>query len=116
MRQVPSKALRAHVIWLPALPTDKMQDAVEASSEFSDERVVYSWDGEMKVADPFGKSLGLNRFAWDIYLLYNRGEKIKNEEPAAPEFWMHQLMGADDLAPILDSVVLRERVEALVRQ
>lgn len=113
---MPSSSIRAYVIWLPALPSDTRQDATLASGEFSDSRVNYFWDPETIVADPFGKKLGLSGFAWDVYMLYDRGEKWKKETLSEPKFWMHQLMGAENLAPALDSVVLRWQTETLVKR
>lgn len=97
------------------MPSDTKQDAILASTEYSDTRINYFWDPEMIAADPFRKKLGLSRFAWDVYMLYDRGEKWKKDSPTEPNFWMHQLMGADELAPVLDSVVLRWKTEALIK-
>jgi len=114
LRAVPSNSLRTYIIWVPALTADTRQDAVEASAEFTDACVNYFWDPEMTVANPFGKTLGLTRFAWDVYLLYDQGEKWKKDSPSKPNFWMHQLGGADELASTLDSVVLRWQTETLI--
>jgi hypothetical protein len=114
MREVPSGTFKSYIIWLPALPSDTRQDAAVAATEFSDERIKSYWDGDMKAANAFGKSLKISSFAWDVYLLYDRGVKIKKDNPADPKFWMHQLSLVGDRAPMLDSVVLRWKVEELI--
>lgn len=115
LRQVPSNVFRSYIIWLPALPSDTKQDAVAAAAEFSDDRITSYWDGQMQVANVFGKSLGLPSYAWDVYLLFDSDAKLKNDKLIVPQFWMHQLSGVDAHVPVLDSVVLRWQTEALIK-
>jgi hypothetical protein len=111
---VPSEGQRVYVVWLPALLSDTRGDAIEASSECDDPRVRYFWDEGKNVGNVFGSTLKLDRFALDVYLVYERGVTWKEGAPSRPDFWMHQLGGLEDRAPTLDSLVLRQKIEELV--
>ncbi len=63
------------------------------------------------------KRLGLNRTAWDVYLLYAPGVKWIGDQPPMPTFWMHQLYpdtGADQRF-CLNPTVLLGKVADLLR-
>lgn len=115
MRGVPSEALRAFVVWLPTLSSDAPQHANEGASEFVDARVKYFWNANKIVGETFGRTLELDQLAWDVYFVYNRGVTWHEGSPSLPAYWMHQLGGLEDHAPFLDSAVLREEIEALIR-
>lgn len=101
-----------YVVWIPALFSDGRDDALEASGECQDSRISYYWDADKRVGEAFEQPLELDRFAWDVYLLYDRGVRWGEGAPSQPGFWMHQLGGLAGAAPTLDSLVLRQRVEA----
>lgn len=113
MNSVSSKQLRTYIVWLPALFSDDREDAVEASGEFNDSRNRYFWDSDMKIGDAFGEQLQLEEFAWDVYLMFERGAKW--EQTPSPAFWMHQLGDLGDRAPTLDSTMLRTKVEEFLQ-
>ena len=60
------------------------------------------------------KPLGLGQPAWDIYMIYRAGALWEGNQPPAPEFWMHQLPGAD--APRLDPAEFARRLKAELDQ
>jgi len=113
-RAVKSNSLREYIVWLPMLKSDNRDAAVEASAEFEDSRIRYMWDEDKIIGEKFSQTLKLDRTAWDVYLLYNKGSVWKKDEPTVPDFWMHQLGGLEDIAPTLDSVVLRWKVEEAI--
>jgi len=96
--------------------SDARDDAVEGTAEFPDPRVRYYWDGEKIAGWSFGEMLKIDRDAWDVYLVYPSSAKWSDSLPPAPSFWMHQLGGLGDLAPSLDSALLRLRVEGMLAQ
>jgi hypothetical protein len=120
-----SPDLRVYWVWLPILPRDDLAVARRSAAQFPDTRGIHFWDGERALGWSLGELLTLpardaahaHGVAWDVYLLYARGVRWKPGAAApSPTFWMHQLWGADKLAPLLDGAVLRTRVETLLQK
>lgn len=96
--------------------SDARDDAVEGTTEFPDPRVQYFWDGEKKAGRSYGEMLKINRDAWDVYMVYPSSAEWSDSLPPTPSFWMHQLDELGDLAPALDSALLRQQVESFLAQ
>src|SRR5205807_7701120 len=92
LKNVSDDRLRAYIVWLPMFPGDSQEWAKIRSDEFSNKRLSYYWDGNKLTGQQWQQVLGTSRTAWDVYLLYS-AESRWDEEPAAPDFWMHQLGG-----------------------
>jgi hypothetical protein len=112
MGNVGDKSLRAYVVWVPMLDGDNAEAARLEASLYPDKRIAHYWDDGAHAAAELGPKLGLaaGKKAWDVYLVYDKHAKWG----AAPAFWMHQLDGVT-LAPWLDAVKLRAKVEDLIR-
>ena len=118
MRSIPNEGLRAYFVWVPMLPGDDEHVAKEAARRFAEPRALHYWDSERYFARRMAAALdisakaslgdGLEGFAWDVYLAYERGA-IEIERPA---FWMHQL--AVQHAPRLDASIWLAKVQALL--
>jgi hypothetical protein len=104
-----SPKLRAYIVWLPMLDGDSAEAARLEASLYQDKRISHYWD-DGKLATELGARLGLDKKAWDVYLLFEKRSKWS----APPGFWMHQLDGVK-LAPWLDSVKLRGKAEDLLQ-
>jgi hypothetical protein len=125
MKEIDDPSLRVYVIWLPMLPSDDSEDAVEASREWVDSRVTYYWEPERttgkKWAQTLGlgrmgalfRSLGFSRVAWDVYLVFPRGQRWRDPAPE-PLYWTHQLGGAFELTPSLDADTLVDRTRVIL--
>ncbi len=92
LEQVSDEAVRAYIIWLPMLPTDNRDQAEQRTSEFSDPRISYYWDGDRLTGALFQRVLDIPRVAWDVYLIYDEDAQWSEDSPI-PHFWMHQLRG-----------------------
>lgn len=114
LKRVQSDTFSMYIVWLPALLSDGRKDAVEASGECSDPRIKYYWDEEKETGEVYKQTLGIERFAWDVYFLYDRGVRWTVETPPQPKYWMHQLWGLEETAPLLDSAVLAQQIEAVL--
>jgi hypothetical protein len=114
MNYFSDKKLHLFVIWLPAISTDSRDDALERSSQFTDNRVSYYWDAEKLTGKSVGSVLELGMSAWDVYLLYTSNQKWNTEIPS-PLFWMHQLQGIEK-GPYLDRDVIKQEVQDLIAQ
>ncbi len=117
---VPHPDLRLRYVWVPVLPPDDRTAAEAAAERFAEPRARHYWDGERRLAQRLGESLGISAreslgaeggsgLAWDVYLAYERGAS----DLFRPSFWMHQL-GVTH-APRLDTAAFRQRVEGLLR-
>lgn len=104
------------IIWLPVLQPDKRENAVIASQEFQDPRLLNYWSADKTFGDLFGEALDLAQFAWDAYFVYESGVVWKDNEPSVPVFWMHQMGGIEDRAPTLDSTVLISKIKELTEK
>ena len=93
--------------------TRSRASAKTRSSEFSDKRLSYYWDGNRLTGQQWQKVLGTARTAWDIYLLYG-ADREWGKEPAAPDFWMHQLGGVSE-DKYLDPDVFAAQANAALR-
>jgi len=114
LKAIPDERLRAHIIWLPMFPGDSRKWAQTRSDEFSDKRLSYYWDGERHTGKEWQRALSIKPLAWDVYLLYGASSQW-DKEPAAPDFWMHQL-GAVTTAPRLDEEAFEAKVKELLNQ
>ena len=114
LKNIPDDELRAYIVWLPMFPGDSRDWAKTRSGEFSDRRLTYYWDGNRLTGQQWQKVLGTSRTAWDVYLLYS-AEIQWDKEPAAPNFWMHQLGGVTN-APRLDEPGFEAKVKELLNQ
>ena len=109
--------IRGFVVWLPMLRSDSEQAAEMQAGAFVDGRLLQRWDGDRAAGNLIAKRLGLNRTAWDVYLLYAPGVKWIGDQPPMPTFWMHQLYpdtGADQRF-CLNPTVLLGKVADLLR-
>src|SRR6266542_2465593 len=92
LKNVTDDRVRAYIVWLPMFPGDSRSRAQTRSNEFSDPRLSYYWDGGRLTGEDWGKALGIDRTAWDVYFLYSSNAEWNKETPT-PAFWMHQLGG-----------------------
>jgi hypothetical protein len=124
LAKVADPGLRAYVVWTRILDEDDAAAARSAGAKLTDSRVVQLWDGGAELARALGRSLaiparereaGAHGFAWDVYLLYDRGARW-GDAPPPPSFWMDQLRQVSPAqAPRLDGPALRARVEGALR-
>ncbi len=114
LKAIPDDRLRVYIVWRPMFPGDSRKWAQTRSDDFSDKRVSYYWDGEKIAGKAWQKVLGTKREAWDVYLLYSAGSQW-DQEPAAPDFWMHQLSGITT-APRLDEEAFQAKTRELLNK
>lgn len=114
--RVKSAKLQGFIVWLPMVGGDGPLEA-EALISKDPRLLVQGWDGQRVLGEAFAHTLKLNRPAWDVYLIYDRGIRWTAENPPAPSFWMHQLgrfSGADPalhLEPAMFEQQVSKRLE-----
>lgn len=119
MAETPSEKLRTLAVLIPMMDDDDLETALKQIERLPDPRATHAWDGERNVGDLFGKTLGLSKTAWDVYLVYPPGMTWDEDGPPAPPFWMHQLdqlgdePGADP-AIRLDKKKLKAELDRLI--
>ena len=107
--------LRGYVVWVPLRGAEE-KDVGVATRIVPDPRVLHYWDGQGLTLRAFQSVLGLPGDAWDVYLLYGPAVHWDGDAPPTPAFWMHQLEGADRLAPFLDPDVFARQAAAMLAQ
>ncbi len=112
LKDNPGEEVRAYIVWLPMFAGDTRARAQVRMEEFSDERVRHFWDGERLTGAIWQRVLDIGRLAWDVYFLYDPDAGWERE-PAAPDFWMHQLGGVDKGLHLDRTVFSRQLKEML---
>lgn len=112
LKNVPDDRVRAYIVWLPMFPGDSRSWAQTRTNEFSDPRLSYYWDGGKATGEDWGKALGIDRTAWDVYFLYGANAAWNSGTPA-PDFWMHQLGGVTK-APMLNKNDFEAKLKELL--
>jgi hypothetical protein len=127
----PRTDLRVHLVWVPILESDTVDEAQAAVPTVSDPRVHQYWDRGRQLATALGSVLGIpprrgdaaaspssssgtSGLAWDVYLLYPREARWPvADSPPVPGHWMHQLNQVTPAqAPFLDGKELRRWIDA----
>ena len=112
LKNIPDDRIRAHIVWLPMFPGDNKGRAQTRTEEFNDSRVSYYWDADKLTGAEWQKVLGIDKAAWDVYLLYGPNTRWDGATPT-PAFWMHQLNGVTK-APCLDKTEFEAKVKELL--
>ena len=112
LKNVPDDRVRVYIVWLPMFPGDSRSWAQTRSNEFSDPRLSYYWDGGKVTGEDWGKALGIDRTAWDVYFLYGSTAEWHKGTPT-PAFWMHQLGGLTK-APMLNKSDFEAKLKDLL--
>jgi len=113
LKSVPDDRVRAYIVWLPMFPGDSRSWAQIRSNEFSDPRLSYYWDGGTVTGEDWGKVLGIDNTAWDVYFLYGSNVEWTKGTPT-PAFWMHQLGGVTK-APRLNKDQFEAKLKELLK-
>lgn len=113
--QITSPGLAAYFVWVPVLGEDNEDAARRATVLVPDRRGWHFWAPTVSTAETFQAALPLvDEFAWDVYLVYDRGVEWTGQSPPVPTYYQHQLVGRLPDARMLDGPVLRTRVLELV--
>ncbi len=97
LAKVSGDNLAVHVVWMPVLPNDDHDAAVEYRSLIADPRAVHYWNGDQVLGQVYGRTVRLpggRDLAWDIYFLFDAGIVWEAEAPM-PSDWFHRL-GQDE--------------------
>lgn len=93
IEKIDNTALKIFVIWLPVIPGDGREKALNSRAVVSDPRALHFWDGTRSLGKEYKDILKLQpeiEAAWDVYLAFGRLAEW-NEKPPRPNEWMHQL-------------------------
>ena len=111
LEKVGSPDLSAYFVWVPVLGEDDQDAARRATVLVPDSRASHYWAPTESTARAVQAALPLvDEFAWDVYLVYDRGIEWTGKSPPAPTYYQHQLVGRLPAGRMLDGPVLRERV------
>jgi len=102
------------VVWVPELGA-KIENVSRATSLIPDKRAKQYWDPNEHLGTQYGRILGIDRPAWDVYMLFDPQAVWSAKGPPQPYFWMHQLGGVTN-APRLDANEFAMRANQLLNQ
>jgi hypothetical protein len=107
-------SIRAYVVWVPILDTDKGAPDEETRALVSDERATHFWDAEGSLPRLFNRTLRLPTGcpAWDVYLAYPPGLRW-DDDPPEPVYWQHQLPGVA-AGPPLDGETFAQQLRLIL--
>ena len=101
------------MVWVPELDAHE-KDVDPATRLVTDPRATQWWDGEDILPHAYQPVLGIPVAVWDVYFLYGPSAHWEGDAPPRPDYWMHQLNGAENAAPFLDARELEKHAEALL--
>lgn len=107
-------SVRAYVVWVPILDSDRGAPDQETCSLVLDQRAAHFWDAEGALPGLFNRTLRLpgSDPAWDVYLVYPPGLRW-DDNPPTPVYWEHQLPGGA-AAPRLDGETFAQRLRLIL--
>ena len=62
-----------------------MAEAITASNS------THYWENTGIIGKLYQETLGIDKYAWDIWMIYPPGALWTEEYPPDPVFWMHQI-------------------------
>ena len=106
--------LRIYVVYIPALGAEA-GDIQPTLSLLPGKDVSRYWDPTGTIGRRYRDTLGIQQYAWDVWMIYRPGQHWDQELPPKPDFWMEQL---DGLPPerFLDAGTFAKQVQAYLAQ
>lgn len=112
LASVADSQLAAYVVWVPELGATSA-NVSGASALVPDPRAHHFWDADERLGRAYQDILPTPAAAWDVYLLFGKGQRWNAGRPPKPAFWMHQLAGVT-AAPRFDATVFRDHAVGLL--
>ena len=107
--------LSVFVVHVPTLSAE-LKHAQRAARLLTGSSVQNFWDESGNTGWALKDTLGLEEYAWDVWLTYSQGQQWTDAGPPKPDAWSHQL-GDISIAPFLDPKAfasdVRTRVEKI---
>lgn len=106
--------LKAFIFYVPTLGA-KEDDAARAVRLMQGDDIRHYWDPEGESGRKIQDALGIDVYAWDVWLVYGRDAVWAKKNPPAPAYWEHQLAGLPHDS-FLQPNRFAEHVSALVKE
>lgn len=84
--------LKAFVLYVPTLRANE-QHAARAIRLMKGADILHYWDPAGQSGLELQKALGIDAYAWDVWLLFDRDAEWTKGGAPSPEHWEHQLGG-----------------------
>ena len=98
--RIEDKNLKVFVVWMPALPPDNRDWAIDAEVMISDKRAAQYWDAKASLGLRFGRSLKLPKggsccgkntaLAWGTYMMFDGKARWGSSLPKPDPSWMQE--------------------------
>lgn len=106
--------LRVLVVHVPTLGAE-LKHAQRAARLIGGSSVQHFWDESGNMGWVLKDTLGIDEYAWDVWLTYGPDQKWTGDDPPKPDAWSHQLSGLT-VAPFLDPKAVASDVRARVER
>ena len=87
--------LRTLVAYVPALNA-REEHVPEAAALVTGGNATHYWEDSGILGKLYDKVLGIDTYAWDVWMIYKPGIRWEDTYPPKPDFGMHQLWLAED--------------------
>lgn len=84
--------LKAFVLYVPTLGAEE-HHAARAVRLMQGADIRHYWDPQGGSGRKIQEALGIDMYAWDVWLVYDRNALWAEDHPPAPAYWEHQLSG-----------------------
>lgn len=114
MEEERSTDVAVYVVWSSQVGA-KEKHVPGAAELMEDRRAVHFWDPDQRVGKAYQPILGTPAAAWDVWMLFDRGERWTGAAPPRPTWWEHQLRQLPS-ERFLDPERFAQKAQNLVRR
>lgn len=109
-----SADVAVYVVWSSQVG-GKEKHVPGAAKLMEDRRAVHFWDPDQRIGKTYQPILGTPAAAWDVWMLFDRGERWTGDAPPRPTWWEHQLRQLPS-ERFLDPERFAQKAQDLVRR
>jgi len=102
------------IVYVPKLDAQE-SDVPRVAEMVTGGNASHYWEASGVIGDLFQRTLNINVYAWDVWMIYKSGVRWNDKYPPAPDFWMHDLWGVENI-PRLDSGIFTSKVNDYLKE
>lgn len=106
--------LRTLIAYVPKVGAQE-SDVPRVAEMVTGGNASHYWEDTGIIGDLFQRTLNINVYAWDVWMIYKPGAQWKGNYPPPPDFWMHNLWGVENI-PRLESAVFAGKAAEYINE